>query len=217
MSINELDEENEEELPIGFQAISQAMAMAMAARVARAQLPFNGKQPPGAVPLHAAARAAKAKGPDMAALRRAGSLGRFSQLDQLARDKAGDVVTKNVDPIIGFWQRQGFPVEKLFDILVAEAEAAGAATPPSIQTTAKKAIPDDFGIPESEDDLSLKQVIEIAKKWGIGPGEKAIRNRATKFFKRQDGGTDYNENGRRYTFTREAAISFLRDLKRNTH
>ncbi len=83
-------------------------------------------------------------------------------------------------------------------------------------TANKISIPDDFGIPETETeaDFTLTQVIKIARKWGIGPGDKAIRNRATMFFERNQSGAKYDENGKRYLFTREEAISFLEDLKR---
>lgn len=83
----------------------------------------------------------------------------------------------------------------------------------------KISIPDDFGIlkTETEADFTLNEVIEIARKYGIGPGDKAIRNRATKFFERNYHGANHDQNGKPYLYTREETISFLEDLKRRTH
>lgn len=76
-------------------------------------------------------------------------------------------------------------------------------------------IPDDFGIPETEVELELNRVIEIAQSWKIGGAKQTIRNRATVRFKRYDGESDC-KLGRRFSLPRDEAIAFLQDLKRTT-
>ena len=76
-------------------------------------------------------------------------------------------------------------------------------------------VPDDFGISETEVELDLNRVIEIANRWKIGGTRKNIQNRAREWSRRYDAEGNW-KIGRRYSFPRDEAIRFLSDLKRTT-
>jgi hypothetical protein len=123
----------------------------------------------------------------------------------------------------GWFPMQGTTPEVQTENLRAALElirpkfAPTSTQPPAHADVQQTEIPDDFGIPETETDISLNRVIEIARKWKFSQSDSTIRNRATKFFKRDDGASDYNANGSRYIFERKAAIDFLTDLKRTSN